>query len=130
MIYYEYLQQSLTNGNNDKKSYKVRVGASEAGITLNTPLFLKQNNRSDTTLMLSVRRSYLQFVFALVGLPIRPDYWDYQWKIDHKFDKFKSLSFIGLGSIDDFSVVAPEDFDAEQQSTIEQVPIIQQKTRT
>ena len=33
-------------------------------------------------------------------------------------------------SIDDFSVVAPETFDAEQQSTIEQVPIIQQQTRT
>ena len=118
------------DGNNNNKSFKVRVGASEAGITLNTPLFLKDKSRSNTTLMLSVRRSYLQFVFALVGLPIRPDYWDYQWKIDHKFGKYNSISFIGLGSIDDFSVVAPDDFDSEQQSTIEQVPIIEQKTRT
>ena len=80
--------------------------------------------------MLSARRSYLQFVFELVGLPIRPDYWDYQWKINHTIDAFNSISFIGLGSIDDFSVVAPEEFDAEQQSTIEQVPIIKQKTNT
>ena len=46
----------------------------------------------------------------------------------HTIDAYNSLRFIGLGSIDDFSVVAPETFDAEQQSTIEQVPIIQQQT--
>ena len=80
--------------------------------------------------MFSARRSYLQYVFELVGLPIRPDYWDYQWKLHHTFDTYNSISFIGLGSIDDFSVVAPDEFDAEQQSTIEQVPIIEQRTNT
>ena len=35
-----------------------------------------------------------------------------------------------LNSIDDFSVVAPEDFDAEQTAVIEQVPIIKQRTNT
>jgi hypothetical protein len=118
------------DGNATEMATKLRIGASEAGITLNTPLFKGDKERSNTTLMLSARRSYLQFVFELVGLPIRPDYWDYQWKINHTIDAFNSISFIGLGSIDDFSVVAPEEFDAEQQSTIEQVPIIQQKTTT
>lgn len=117
-------------GNTQKLATKIRIGASEAGFTLNTPLFKGQKERSDTTLLLSVRRSYLQFVFALVGLPIRPDYWDYQWKLSHKIDAFNTLKFIGLGSIDDFSVVAPDDFDAQQQATLEQVPIIQQKTTT
>ena len=64
-----------------------------------------------------------------LGFP-RPDYWDYQWKLTHTFDTYNSISFIGLGSIDDFSVVAPDEFDAEQQSTIEQVPIIEQRTNT
>ena len=118
------------DGNTQKTATKVRVGASEAGFTLNTPLFKGDKERSKTTLMLSARRSYLQFIFELVGLPIRPDYWDYQWKVTHTIDAYNSLRFIGLGSIDDFSVVAPETFDAEQQSTIEQVPIIQQQTRT
>lgn len=117
-------------GNTQDFSGKLRVGASEAGITLNTPLFKGEKERANTTLMLSARRSYLQFIFELVGLPIRPDYWDYQWKLTHKIDPFNSLKFIGLGSIDDFSVVAPDEFDAEQQSTIEQVPIIQQRTTT
>ncbi|MGB1448597.1 MAG: TonB-dependent receptor [Flavobacteriaceae bacterium] len=118
------------DGNATEMATKLRIGASEAGITLNTPLFKGDKERSNTTLMLSARRSYLQFIFELVGLPIRPDYWDYQWKINHTIDAYNSISFIGLGSIDDFSVVAPEEFDAEQQSTIEQVPIIQQQSTT
>lgn len=117
-------------GNTQNTATKLRIGASEAGITLNTPLLKGDKERANTTLMLSARRSYLQFIFALVGLPIRPDYWDYQWKLTHTIDNYNTLSFIGLGSIDDFSVVAPEEFDAEQQSTIEQVPIIQQQTTT
>lgn len=118
------------DGNAKDFAAKVRVGASEAGITINTPLFKGDKERSNTTFMLSARRSYLQFIFELVGLPIRPDYWDYQWKLTHTLDTYNSISFVGLGSIDDFSVVAPEEFDAEQQATIEQVPIIQQRTTT
>ena len=106
-------------GNNQKRSVNVRIGASEAGATFNGPLFKGDKDRSNTTLMVSARRSYLQFVFELVGLPIRPDYWDYQWKLNHKIDERNSVTFIGLGSIDDFSVVAPDDFDAEQQNFID-----------
>ena len=59
-----------------KTATKVRVGARSG--SLNTPLFKGDKDHSKTTLMLSARRSYLQFIFELVGLPIRPDYWDYQ----------------------------------------------------
>ena len=117
-------------GNDQKYSGNVRIGASEAGATFNGPLFKRGKERSNTTLMVSARRSYLQFVFALVGLPIRPDYWDYQWKLNHKIDDRNSLTFIGLGSIDDFSVVAPDDFDVEQQAALETAPIIEQRTIT
>jgi hypothetical protein len=117
-------------GNDQKYSGNVRIGASEAGATFNGPLFKREKERSNTTLMVSARRSYLQFVFALVGLPIRPDYWDYQWKLNHKIDERNSLTFIGLGSIDDFSVVAPDDFDVEQQAALETAPIIEQRTIT
>ena len=117
-------------GNNQKYSGNVRIGASEAGATFNGPLFKRGKERSNTTLMVSARRSYLQFVFALVGLPIRPDYWDYQWKLNHTIDERNSLTFIGLGSIDDFSVVAPDDFDVEQQAALETAPIIEQRTIT
>ena len=96
------------DGNSQKSSTKVRVGASEAGFTLNTPLFKGEKERSNTTLMLSARRSYLQFIFELVALPIRPDCWDYQWKVTHTIDAYNSIRFIGLGSIDDFRLWHPK----------------------
>ena len=117
-------------GNPNRFGGNFRVGASEAALTLEGPLFKKEDAPAQTTALFSVRRSYLQFIFELVGLPIRPDYWDYQWKIQHKIDTYNTLNFIGLGSIDDFSVKAPDDFDAAQQATLEQVPIIQQKSIT
>ena len=108
-----------------------RFGASEAGLTLEGPLFRKEKSQpSKTTFLFSVRRSYLQFLFELIGLPIRPDYWDYQWKIKHEIDRYNTLNFIGIGSVDNFSVKAPDEFDAEQQATLEQVPIINQRSTT
>ena len=118
-------------GNPNRFGANFRFGASEAALTLEGPLFKKDKNKpSKTTLLFSVRRSYLQFLFELIGLPIRPDYWDYQWKVNHEIDSYNTLVFLGLGTIDDFSVKPPDDFDSRQQATIEQVPIIQQKTTT
>jgi len=108
-----------------------RFGASEAALTLEGPLFRKNTEKpAKTTFLFSVRRSYLQFLFELIGLPIRPDYWDFQWKIKHQIDAYNSLTFLGIGAIDDFSVKPPDSFDAEQQATLEQVPIIDQRSIT
>ncbi|MGI9541323.1 MAG: TonB-dependent receptor, partial [Flavobacteriaceae bacterium] len=118
-------------GDPNKFGGNFRFGASEAGLTLEGPLFRKDKDRpASTTFLFSVRRSYLQFLFELIGLPIRPDYWDYQWKIKHEIDAYNSLTFIGIGAIDDFSVKAPDEFDAEQQATLDQVPIIDQRSAT
>ena len=118
-------------GNPNEFGGNFRFGASEAGLTLEGPLFRKDKNRpANTTFLFSVRRSYLQFLFELIGLPIRPDYWDYQWKIKHEIDAYNSLTFLGIGAIDDFSVKAPDEFDAEHQATLDQVPIIDQRSTT
>jgi hypothetical protein len=118
-------------GDPNKFGGNFRFGASEAGLTLEGPLFRKDKDRpANTTFLFSVRRSYLQFLFELIGLPIRPDYWDYQWKIKHEIDAYNSLTFIGIGAVDDFSVKAPDEFDAEQQATLDQVPIIDQRSTT
>ena len=118
-------------GDVNKFGGNFRLGASETALTLEGPLFRKNNDQvAKTTFLFSLRRSYLQFLFELIGLPIRPDYWDYQWKIKHEIDAYNSLTFLGIGSVDDFSVKAPEEFDEEQQATLEQVPIIDQRTTT
>ena len=118
-------------GNANRFGGNFRIGASETALTIEGPLFRSDKEApAKTTMLFSVRRSYLQFLFELIGLPIRPDYWDYQWKIKHEIDDYNSLNFIGIGSIDDFSVKAPDSYDERQQAGLEQVPIIEQRTIT
>ena len=122
------LQFEQRKGNSRKFAGNFRVSASEAALTLEGPLFKKEGEESKTTFLASVRRSYLQFLFQAIGLPFRPDYWDYQFKINHELDAYNTISLTGLGSIDDFSVNAPEEFDPEQQAQLDQAPFIQQRT--
>ncbi len=124
------LQFKQRNGNNKKFQANLRVSASEAAMTVEGPLFKKNAETANTTYLLSVRRSYLQFLFQAIGLPIRPDYWDYQYKINSKLDEYNEINFLGIGAIDDFSVKKPDDFDIQQQITLEQVPIIKQWSTT
>ena len=99
------LQFTQRDVNPDGFAGNFRLSASEAALTLETPLLVnKKNGEVKTDVLLSVRRSYLQFLFELIGLPIRPDYWDYQYKLNHKIDAYNSLSLVGLGSIDEFTV--------------------------
>ena len=122
------LQFNQKNGNPKEINGNFRFGASDSAITIEGPFSKSEDNK--TTFIFSARKSYLQFLFELIGLPIRPDYWDFQWKVNHKIDDYNSINFIGLGAIDDFSVEAPDDFDFTQQSFLEQVPIIQQNSTT
>jgi hypothetical protein len=124
------LQFEQRNGNNRNFAGNFRLSASEAALTLEGPLFKKEGEVSKTTFLASVRRSYLQFLFQVIGLPIKPDYWDYQFKVNHELDDYNTLTFLGLGSIDDFSVNPPDEFDPDQQATLDQTPFIQQRTNT
>ena len=72
----------------------------------------------------------MQFIFKAFGFSFLPDYWDYQMKLNHKIDDFNYINFIGIGSIDELTVNEPDEFDFENQSTIEQIPITNQKSRT
>lgn len=122
------LQFKQRNGNNRNFASNFRLSASEAAITVEGPLFKKHNETSKTTFLASIRRSYLQFLFKIIGLPIRPDYWDYQYKLNHIIDKYNTISFIGIGSIDDFSIESLDEFDAEQQASLDQSPFIIQRS--
>lgn len=126
------LQFDQRTGNQEKLKTNFRLGSSEAALTFEGPLFKKdkEDKKAKTTFIASVRRSYLQFLFEVIGLPFLPDYWDFQYKINHEFDAYNSLSVTGVGSIDDFRINVPDEFDAEQQATLDRVPVIQQKTNT
>ncbi|MEM0994332.1 MAG: TonB-dependent receptor [Bacteroidota bacterium] len=124
------LQFEQRKGNPRERQTNIRVSASETALTTEGPIFKGDRSESKTSYLLSVRRSYLQFLFELIGLPIRPDYWDYQYKINHEINEYNSIYLTGIGSLDQFSVKAPDDFDAEQQSVLDQVPLINQWTTT
>jgi len=125
------LQFDQRDGNQSEFTTNLRLSASEAAATFEGPLFKKEGQeRSNTSFIASVRRSYLQFLFELIDLPFLPDYWDYQFKVTHKMNRYDELTLTGLGSIDDFTINVPDEFSAEQQATLDQVPVIQQRTAT
>lgn len=124
------LQFDQRNGNNRDFRTNIRLSSSETALTFEGPLFKGNNESSDTSFIVSVRRSYLQFLFQVIGLPFLPDYWDYQYKLTHKIDDYNDIYLTGVGSIDDFSINVPDDIDAEQQAQLDQVPVIKQRTNT
>jgi len=99
------------------------VGASETALTLEGPLG-KKNGK--TTFLASARRSYLQLLFKAIGLPIRPDYWDFQYKVTHKINAKTTFTALGVGAIDDFYFEAPKDATAENLYVLSSVPSINQ----
>ncbi|MCC5908443.1 MAG: TonB-dependent receptor [Balneolaceae bacterium] len=124
------LQFNQRRGNDREFRTNFRVGASEAALTTEGPLFKGDERFANTTFIASVRRSYLQLLFDLIDLPFLPDYWDYQYKLDHDFNSRNRLSLTGVGSIDDFRINVPDDTDPNQQAILEQVPVIRQQSNT
>lgn len=124
------LQFDQRNGNAREFTGNFRLGSSESALTVEGPLFKGDATEANTTFIASVRRSYLQLLFEAIGLPFLPDYWDYQYKVNHQIDDFNSILITGVGSIDNFAINELEEFDAEQKAIQEQVPIIKQQTNT
>ena len=112
------------DANKEKLIGNFRLGSSEAGLTIEGPI----NNKS--SFILSLRRSYLQFIFKAFGFSFLPDYWDYQFKLNHEIDSNNSIKLIGIGSIDKLTVNEPDKFNFENQSVIEQIPLTNQNTET
>lgn len=124
------LQFDQRNGNNRRFRGNFRLSSSESAFTFEGPLFKGASETGNTTFIASVRRSYLQVLFSLIDLPFLPDYWDYQYKVNHKIDKYNEVMLTGIGSIDDFQINVPKEYDPEQQATLDQVPVIKQRTNT
>ena len=121
------LQFRQRTGNRERTQGNLRLGASEVAATLEGPLI---KGKEQTTYIVSVRRSYLQLLFRLIDLPFLPSYWDYQYKINHKFSLKDEISLIGLGSIDRFTLNPPENATLEQLAVLDQIPVYQQWTST
>lgn len=81
------------------------IGATEAALSLDGA------SGPDFNWTFSARRSYLQLLFELIGLPIRPAYWDFQSRVEYTPTDTDRLVYFGLWAVDDFDLVQPDDPD-------------------
>jgi hypothetical protein len=107
-------------GNPENISGNVRVGFTESVATLEGPMGKK------TDFLLSVRKSYLDLLFKLIDLPIRPNFYDFQYKITHKINEKTTFTALGIGAIDNFSFASTKTTTLENEYFRRSLPIIQQ----
>jgi len=110
------------NGNPNQLQGNIRLSATELAATFEGPL--AKNKK--TSFLASARRSYLELLFTALDLPIRPNYWDFQTKITHQFDKKTTLSFLAIGAIDEFRFAKIKEVTPEKLYVLNSNPIINQ----
>jgi hypothetical protein len=119
------LDMKLIDGNKDKYVFRGSVGATDLALTLNGPV------SENSTFLFSYRRSYLQFLFDVLGLPFLPTYDDFLLKYKIRFDKKNELTFLGIGSIDKFRLnTGLENPDEGQRYILNFLPVNEQWSYT
>jgi hypothetical protein len=108
-----FFEFQLKEGRRDKMFTQLTVGASELTLSNEGPIGEK------TTYLVSARRSYLQGLFRLIGLPFLPTFNDFQVKTTTKINAKTELTFIGVGAIDNFAL----NFDVPEDETEEEKEI-------
>lgn len=117
------LDFSLRDGDMERNSLKATLGASEVSLSSNGHIGNK------TSYLVSVRQSYLQALFKILGLPFLPAYTEASFKIKTRFDSHNELTLLGLGGIDRMKLnLGIEGEDAEYM--LSYLPEINQETYT
>ena len=113
----------LRDGDLERQTFKATLGASEVSLSGSGHVGKK------TTYLFSVRQSYLQFLFKLLGLPFLPNYIDGQLKVKTRFSERDELTFLGLVGIDNMKLNLDEKGE-ENEYLLSYLPRIQQETFT
>ena len=114
------LNFTFIDGNRDKLKYRATVGASDLGLTVDGP------TGKNSSILLSVRRSYLKLLFTVLDLPFFPNYTDFQVKYRVRLDEKNELTFIGLGAKDDFELNLKADETEYQRYLLDNIPVQEQ----
>ncbi len=93
-----FFEFELKDGRKDETFTQLTLGASEFTVSNEGPL------GKNTTYLVSARRSYLQFLFRAIGVPILPTFNDFTVKTKTKINDKTELTFLGVGAIDQFSL--------------------------
>jgi len=117
------LDFKLRDGDMERNSLKATLGASEVSLASNGHLGKK------TSYLVSVRQSYLQFLFDMLGLPFLPTFTDAQFKLKTRFDARNELTVLGLGGIDKMKLNTKAN-NEDNEYILSYLPKIQQETFT
>ncbi|MBN2357662.1 TonB-dependent receptor [candidate division KSB1 bacterium] len=85
----------LREGRKDQWGGKATISATQFGLNLEGPL------KDKGTLVLSARRSYLDFVFKAAGFAFVPEYWDFLIKSEYALGQHDRLNLVAFSAIDD-----------------------------
>ena len=113
------LDFKLRDGDMERNSLKATLGASEVSLASNGHIGKK------TSYLVSVRQSYLQFLFDMLGLPFT----DAQFKLKTRFNANNELTILGLGGIDNMKLNTKLDGE-KAEYILSYLPKIQQETFT
>ncbi len=113
----------LRDGNPDKQRFKATLGASEAAFSGSGHFNAK------ATYLFSVRQSYLQLLFKLLGLPFLPNYIDAQAKVRIRPSDRYEISVLGLVGVDRLRLNLDKNGE-ENEYILSYIPKIEQETFT
>lgn len=111
------IDMKLIDGNKEKMKVKASLGSSDLSLTLDGPMGEK------TSYIFSARRSYLQYLFSVIGLPFLPTYNDFQFKTKTRINEKNEISFIGIGAIDQFVLNLDANETPEQKYLLSTLPV-------
>lgn len=107
-------------GNKEKLQGNIRVSATEVALTFDGPV------SDNTTFIASARRSYLDLLFSAIDLPIRPNFWDFQFKTTTQFDNRTTLTVLGVGALDLFEFGVPRNSTPDKEFVLRSAPAVEQ----
>ena len=113
----------LRDGNADDNSFKATLGASEVSLSGSGHF------GGNTTYLFSVRQSYLQLLFKVLGLPFLPNYIDGQFKIKTCLSDRDEIVLLGLTGIDRMKLNTDEKGE-DAEYMLSYLPRIEQQTFT
>ena len=105
----------------DRIGLTATISPNDIGLTVEGPISKDKSN----TLLLSVRRSYLQLLFKALKLPFLPTYHDYQFKYRKKWKK-SELYIVGLGALDQFDLNLDANETESQKYLLGNLPVTPQ----
>lgn len=111
------LEFTQIDGNKNKLKFRGALGASDLALTLDGPA------GKNTTFIVSARRSYLQFLFASLGLPFLPTYNDFQFKVRTRIDARNEITILGLGALDQNKLNLSANKTEEQRYILSYLPV-------